>query len=290
MPANIKNKIEIMRKIPFVKMHGLGNDFVIIDSSKMQQNIINANFITQILNRRLGIGGDQLILFSLDKSSNENTIVKMDIYNPDGTNAKACGNASRCLAKLMHDQHGISKFTLHVDGRKLQCSTSEEGKYTVNMGLAATDVKWMPSNEKLLELASKYNLGPKDLICIDMGNPHLVIFSKLYQQDMEIIGSQLQNSEIFPDGVNVNFAKVHGNEIELAVYERGTGFTLACGSGACASVAGSYYLGKIVSDAESTEPVIVKFKLGQLEMRMYNNEVIMSGPAEYSFSGEYIYG
>lgn len=278
-----------MLKFSFVKMHGLGNDFVIVNSADIPKNILNSDFIRKIMHRRLGIGGDQLIIYSLDDTNTSNgQTIKMNIYNADGSSARACGNASRCMIKLMHDEYNIQEFNLTVDGRTLQCNIAGDDKYTVNMGLAATSTPWMPPQEELLKLASKYNLGPKDLICIDVGNPHLVIFTKLYQKDMDIIGSELQNSELFPDGINVNFPIIDGNKIDLAVYERGTGFTLACGSGACATVAGSYYLGKISS--KSNNDITVSFRLGKLEMRMQNNEIIMAGPAEYSFFGEYLYG
>lgn len=287
MPAKLKNIIEIMAKISFVKMHGLGNDFVMINADTIPAEILNSDFTKKILHRRLGIGGDQLIIYSIDQDITKSKNIKMDIYNSDGSSASACGNASRCLVKLMHDQYGINEFDLHVDNRNLHCSIVENNKYTVNMGMASTSAKWIPSDTILLELASKYNLGPKELICIDVGNPHLVIFSKLYRKDMEIIGRELQNSEIFPDGINVNFPIINNNKIDLVVYERGTGFTLACGSGACATFAGAYNLGRI--SVETNQSVLVEFKLGSLEMRMNNNHVLMSGPAEYIFSGDYMH-
>lgn len=268
-------------------MHGLGNDFVIIDSSTMPKSTVTADFTKIILDRRLGIGGDQLIIYSLDKAFNKNKQVSMSIYNANGSRASACGNASRCLTRLIYDKYGIDNFALNVDGRILHCSTTEDNKYTVNMGPALDIAAWIPSEDILLELAAKYNLGPKELICIDVGNPHLVIFSKLSTKDQEIIGSELQNSNIFPDGINVNFSTINGNIIDLVVYERGTGFTLACGSGACATFAGASYLGRVAS--ESSSPVMVNFKLGSLEMRLDNNNVIMQGSAEYSFFGEYMH-
>lgn len=274
-------------KIPFVKMHGLGNDFVMINFSFIPEGIIKVGFVEQILNRRLGIGGDQLILFTFKNLvAEKNNIVEMVIYNADGSRAKACGNASICMTRLMKEHGELNDFILSIGGRHLKCKTIETGEYQVNMGRANYNANWMPTNQQLCELARKYNIEPKELICIDVGNPHLVIFSNLSEQDMKRIGSELQQIDIFSDGINVNFANINGNTINLKVYERGTGFTLSCGSGACASFVASYKLGKI--SISSDDIVEVVFKLGSLKMRMDAEEIIMSGPAEYTFFGEYV--
>lgn len=275
--------------MPFVKMHGLGNDFVMlnksdfdeyIDRSKTQGRVDFDQVVISILDRRIGIGADQLIIYEIL----DNTNLSMEIYNPDGSQANACGNASRCIVRLASDNYKMNEFTLHAGGRKLNC-LAKNSSYAVNMGEVSFDEKWMPSSNDLLDLATKYNMQPKDLICADIGNPHLVIFSKLSNKDKKIIGENLQSSELFPDGVNVNFVEVNEDEINLKVYERGTGFTLACGSGACASFASSYKLGHVLNKAK------VMFKLGSLNMELNDsNQVIMQGPAEYSFIGEFAYG
>lgn len=267
------------KRIPFVKMHGLGNDFVIISKEHLAQLNAIEDFAAAISDRRLGVGADQFIIYQLlDK------VVKMSIYNQDGTSAKACGNASRCLVKLMHDEHGLDSFVLEVFERKLKCKYVADEEYSVDMGEVAFDASWMPDEVDLLELATKYNLPPKDIICADVGNPHLIIFSKLSEADVEIIAKDIQNSKLFPDGVNINFANINGNVIRLKVYERGTGFTLACGSGACATFASAVRLGHIENNA------FVEFALGRLAMQMHDNRVTMTGPAEYVFFGEYLYG
>lgn len=340
MAADMATKIPAIQ-IDFVKMHGLGNDFVMIESAVLpsslymttnNQDAISSDFARNILDRRLGIGGDQLITYSMppitDTMQHNLTehdlvehdrvqynrsfrviddspvTVKMSIYNSDGTKAKACGNASRCMVRLLRDKYKIKQFNLDVDGRILKCRTNSNGKYEVNMGLADFSSSWMPSGEQLLAIANQYNLGPKELICVDVGNPHLVIFSKLSPADMEIIGAGLQKSEYFSDGINVNFANISGNQIKLRVYERGTGFTLACGSGACATFAGAYKLGRLTASLQNVDQLRhadhekeqekmhgeVIFDLGSLFMHENNGEITMSGPAQYSFAGRYRYG
>lgn len=260
-------------------MHGLGNDFVIINKKTLPEDIDQAKLATYISDRRLGVGADQFIIY--DKASD---YVEMIIFNQDGSSAKACGNASRCLVRLMHDEYNLDKFTIKIGDRVLEGQYMNQGLYAVNMGQVSFAANWMPSAADLLALAGKYNLGPKDVICADVGNPHIIIFSKLSEQDQKIIGKDLQRSSLFPGGINVNFANVSGNKIALRVFERGTGFTLACGSGACATYASSKKLGHSGDEAE------VEFKLGKLLMRMQNERVIMIGPATYTFRGEYLYG
>ncbi len=284
-----QNKNKSTYKLPFVKMHGLGNDFVMLNKNDFAnylsmlgyqtKNELNQVSIT-LLDRRIGIGADQLIIYNII----DNVNVSMEIYNPDGSQANACGNASRCIVRLLSDHHQMKEFTLNAGTRNLACY-KEDKLYAVNMGKVEFKAEWMPSYAALLDIAAKYNIQPKDLICADIGNPHLVIFAKLSNKDKEIIGENLQKSESFPDGVNVNFLAVNGNEINLQVYERGTGFTLACGSGACASFASAYILGHLSNKAT------VKFNLGELLMELNkNDEVIMKGPAEYSFTGEFYCG
>jgi diaminopimelate epimerase len=153
------------------------------------------------------------------------------------------------------------------------------------MGAPSFTENWMP-DDKLFELAEKYNISRKEIICVDMGNPHLVIFSKLSTKDMNTFVKLFVKSTLFNDGVNVNFVQIKNNEINLKVYERGTGFTLACGSGACASYAAARKLGHI--DTRSNTTSIVNFEKGSLKMKVsLEGEIIMRGAADYVFSGEY---
>lgn len=268
--------------IKFVKMHGLGNDFVIIDKKDLPQNCNIKQLSKIVSNRHIGIGCDQFIVYDHCQDYYE-----MQIYNQDGSEAKACGNASRCLAKLLHEKFGKKNITIKTISRTYNAGISDyvydtQTQYMVNMGAVSFAESWMPSEQKLWEFAVNYAIQPKEMICADVGNPHLIIFSPLSHEDKEIIGSKLQNSELFPNGVNVNFASVT-DKIYLEVFERGTGFTLACGSGACASFAAASRLGFVENYAN------VVFKLGELKMSFDEyKSVVMTGPATLVAAGDFV--
>lgn len=267
-----------MKQIPFTKMHGLGNDFVIVENSLLSDVKNLKNFVIDIANRQTGIGCDQMITYKKYAS-----FISMNIFNQDGSRAKACGNASRCLSRVLFDEHGIKNAIISIMDKKITTEYSDPDNITVNMGLASFTADWMPTQEKLWLLAEKYRIEPKEMVCVDVGNPHLIIFSKLSDKDQKIIGKNLQNHELFNNGVNVNFAQIEDNVIVLKVWERGTGFTLACGSGASASFAAASKLGFVDDKAE------VAFKLGALKMSKKDDQILMTGPASYVFTGEYYY-
>jgi diaminopimelate epimerase len=265
-------------QISFIKMHGLGNDFVMIKESSLKHVKDMKNFVINISDRKIGVGCDQFITYTKHEDH-----VLMNIFNQDGSKAKACGNASRCLSRTMFDEYGLKDIVIKVDDREIAATYSDPQNSTVNMGRANFDASWMPKQEDLWQLAAKYHIEPKEVLCVDVGNPHFVIFTKLSDSDKRIIGENLQKHELFPVGVNVNFASIDDDFINLKVWERGAGFTLACGSGASASFAAANKLGFV--DDEAT----VKFKLGSLKMSKKNEQILMSGPASYVFAGEYVY-
>ena len=151
------------------------------------------------------------------------------------------------------------------------------------MGKPNFTAPWMPQPEHLWLLAEKYMIEPKEVLCVDVGNPHLVIFKKLSSYDKEIIGTDAQKHPLFPGGINVNFASISDDEITLKVWERGAGFTYACGSGASATFAAANKLGFVDNNAK------VIFELGHLKMNQKDGNVLMTGPASYVFSGEYLH-
>lgn len=267
-----------MKQIPFIKMHGLGNDFVIVEDLLLLDIRDIENFVVSISNRQIGIGCDQFITYT-----KHDNFVSMNIFNQDGSKAKACGNASRCLSRLMFDQHGIKDTMLIIGDKRITSIYSDPDNITVNMGIANFAADWMPSQEDLWQLADKYRIEPKEMLCVDVGNPHLVIFSKLSDKDKKIIGKNLQKHELFSNGVNVNFAQIEDTTIVLKVWERGAGFTMACGSGASASFAAASKLGFVDNKAK------VAFELGILNMNKKDNQILMTGPASYVFTGEYYY-
>ncbi len=268
----------MFQKIPFIKMHGLGNDFVIIDENHMPKNIDMQSFVQNIADRELGVGCDQFITYRQESDK-----VIMAIYNQDGSRAKACGNASRCLTRLLFDQTGVKSIKLDVDGRVVTGQYIDMNRMQVDMGSPSFESSWMPNDADLWALAERYMIEPKEMLCVDVANPHLVIFSKLSEKDMSIIGGNFQQTELFPDGINVSFARVMDNKIHLKVWERGAGFTYACGSGAIATFAAANKLGFAGNESE------IVFKLGSLHMQKQKDSVVMSGPASYVFTGDYLY-
>lgn len=269
----------MLQKIPFVKMHGLGNDFVIINEDHIPKNSDIQSFVREICHRQLGVGCDQFIIYRHDLDK-----INMAIYNQDGSGAKACGNATRCLARLLYDQTGAKNIKLDVDGRIVSGEYVDENTIKVDMGPPLFESSWMPNAADLCSLAKRYMIEPKRMICVDVANPHLVIFSKLSKKEMEVIGRDFQGSELFPDGVNVNFATIEDDKITLKVWERGAGFTYACGSGAIATFAAANKLNYIGDEVE------IVFKLGSLKMHKHHDSILMNGPASYAFTGEYLYG
>lgn len=269
----------MLNRINFIKMHGLGNDFIIINHQDLPINCNLQKLATQISDRQIGIGCDQFIIYN--KKAN---YYQMTIYNQDGSSAKACGNVSRCLMKLAYNNFNQKNITINVAGREFNCCALNEIDFSVNMGKVSFHESWMPIQEKFLPIAERYVIELKEMICADIGNPHLVIFSTLSAQDKGLIGKKLQGSELFPEGINVNFASIVDDTIYLEVWERGTGFTLACGSGACATFAAAVKLGFVSNNAE------VCFKLGKLKMSKQHDDIIMSGPAVLVAKGEFYYG
>jgi diaminopimelate epimerase len=268
--------------IPFTKMHGLGNDFVMINANHAKAIKDFNVFAKTVANRRLGIGCDQLVFFTELSLSH----YLMSIYNADGSLAEACGNATRCLALLIGENTGQNNpICIEVENRKLICVLEKSGIVSVNMGAAYFDKDWMPSQTALWELSNTYKLNPRELVCVDVGNPHLIIFhDALSESEMDFLGKKFATHELFSKGVNVNFVNIIESNIHLTVWERGVGLSLACGSGACASFAASCKLG-FVEDGKA----LVLLTLGNLQMKLEGNDIIMKGSATKIATGEYIF-
>lgn len=259
-------------------MHGLGNDFVIVRERDIPINLPPQNLAINISDRRLGIGCDQFIIYEQNDAQ-----VKMTIFNGDGSLALACGNASRCLSKLIFDNSAHKEITIHVGERLVFCQYHHNNMISVNMGPVSFTENWMPPQSKLWALAQQYGIEPKEIICADVANPHLVIFSKISKADQELIGQSFQKSDLFPNGVNINFAEIDGDNIRLRVWERGTGFTYACGSGAVASFAAANKFNFVQEEA------LILFELGNLIMQKQGDNITMTGPASFVFKGDFHY-
>lgn len=262
--------------LKFIKMHGLGNDFVIIENKEINGDI--SKIVRYIADRRLGIGCDQVILYDLIDND-----VHMKTFNADGSEAEACGNGTRCLISLIHKNYNLSNINIISWDRKLKAKIHDDQTISVNMGIESFAKPWMPSTTAIWQAAEKFALNQREMICVDIGNPHLVIFSEhISDKDAELLGSIFEKNKLFAHGVNVNIAKItNPTTIELKVWERGTGgFTLACGSGACATYAAARKLGLIKTEAN------IIFKLGALQMS-YDKGVIMRGPTNFVYEGSF---
>lgn len=264
-------------EFPFIKMHGLGNDFVMLEKLSLNGLQGLASLAKKVSNRRLSIGCDQLILYQRQTPRK----YLMEVFNADGSKAEACGNATRCLAWLAWEQFQESQLSIEVAGRTISCLVDKSGKVSANMGEALFEAQWMPPSCALWQLARMYKLSPRGITCVDMGNPHLVIFcDSISEQETISIGQPLSKDPAFKSGVNVNFASFKAGLISLLVWERGSGLSLACGSGACATFATACKLGFVQGTSAS-----VHFQLGNLEMSLSGANVIMSGPVSKVASG-----
>lgn len=275
----------------FTKMHGCGNDYIYIDCTK--EKIKDEKAAAQFLSdRHFGVGGDGIILIKKgDKADFE-----MVMYNPDGSRGAMCGNGIRCVAKYVYDNKLTDKTSISIESMgavKYIDITVENGKAVsarVDMGKPVLDAKLIPvicTGERVVN--EKINVGGREftMTCISMGNPHAVMFidERTKDFDLNYYGALFErNTEIFPDRVNAEFARVIDRKnIEMRVYERGTGETLACGTGTCATVVAAVLNGLVDND------VTVHLLGGDLNISWSGNEedsVFMTGPATYVFTGE----
>lgn len=260
-------------------MHGLGNDFIFIMKNEFLKVANQKEFIRNISNRRLGIGCDQVILYS----DSYEKIYDMEVFNHDGSRAEACGNGARCLARLLNHKYNYNDLKIE-SSKRILLANIKDNLVSINMGQASFHKDWMVKEESLINMSNIFSFNLKEILQVDMLNPHLVIFyNNLTDEDKEIISGQVNNSKIFDKGVNINFARINKDVINLDVWERGVGQTLSCGTGACATFAAAKKLGFINNNAT------IKFKLGNLKIKEEKSEIIMKGPANFIAKGEYYY-
>jgi diaminopimelate epimerase len=257
--------------IPFVKMHGCGNDFVILDDRSRTLAITPAR-AAALADRHTGIGCDQLIVIEPGAF--------MRIYNPDGSEAGACGNATRCVADILMRESGAAKITIRTISGDLPAVLRADGLIQVDMGpprLDWTDIPLLrPMDTLRLDL-------PGHPTAASMGNPHATFFvTDLDAEPITSLGPKLEHDPIFPQRANIGFAQVIDPEtIRLKVWERGAGLTLACGSGACAALVNAHRRGLTHRRAR----VIVDGGALEIEWRD-DGHVLMTGPVATAFHGE----
>ncbi len=271
-----------MKKIDFVKMHGLGNDFILVDCLKQELNEPE-KFAVQYCNRRFGIGADQLLLLYPSEIAD----FKMKIFNADGSEVEMCGNGIRCFAKYIWDRGLSNKETLEVETLAGIIKPKKIGKLIqVDMGTPEFNPKKIPVDahgDKAFDLLFEIAGWHTKINCVSMGNPHTVIFLDEEPKNFAVTkyGPLIENHPIFPKRTNVEFAYVKNpNEIIMRVWERGAGETLACGTGACATAVAAIVKG--LTDRKVT----VHLLGGDLIIEWAEDgHVYMTGPAEEVFEG-----
>jgi len=278
-----------MQKISFTKMQGLGNDFVVIDGINQNINLTKTQIIC-LADRHYGIGFDQLLLLEPDQSGEADFIYR--IFNADGSEVSQCGNGARCIAKFAVEHQLVDSYFIQAKTKKgiLELKVEEDGKVTVNMGEPHFEPEAIPlsapfNNDYWIESipTAIYPKGHIKFQAVSVGNPHAIIWiDNQSDYDFKKIGEFLNAHSIFPAGVNVSFAKlIDTYHLDLNVYERGVGLTLACGSAACAVACAG-----IVAN-QCTKQVLVSQSGGDLEINWQGNghAIYMSGPAETVFEG-----
>lgn len=265
----------------FTKMQGTGNDFIVVDGIRQPVNGL-AKHARFLCDRRFGIGADQLLLVrSSDKAD-----FRMQIFNADGSEVEMCGNGVRCFAKYLRDHGHISKEVIHVETPAGIITPSFQGEdVSVDMGEPVLSGPDIPVNREGKIIHQPLQVGDEAwlITCVSMGNPHCVInVPDLDSFPVERIGPQIENHPFFPKRTNVEFVQIlNTQEIRMRVWERGSGETLSCGTGACASVVAS------ALNQWTGRSVDVHLKGGDLRVRWEgNNRVFLSGPADEVFAGK----
>jgi diaminopimelate epimerase len=264
----------------FIKMHGLGNDFVVIDARQKRLDLSHDQ-ARAIADRHTGIGCDQLLV--IENPQDEHADAFMRIYNTDGSESEACGNGTRCVASLILGQNNSHHCIIETLAGLLDCEAVEGGLVSVDMGPANLDWRDIPLSKAIDTLHLNIGSGPlQDPVGVNMGNPHAVFFvDDADAVDLAVHGKVIEHHPLFPERVNVEIAQIISRDhIRLRVWERGVGETLACGSGACATVVAACRRGL------SERQVSIDLNGGTLKLQwMADNHVMMTGPVATSFSG-----
>jgi diaminopimelate epimerase len=269
---------------PFLKMNGLGNDFVVVEA-RSAPFAPTGDEVRRIASRTRGIGCDQLI--SIEPSNDADARVRF--WNADGEEVGACGNGSRCVGWLVMEASGRDDATLETRGGLLRAVRAGDRVVSVDMGEPRLAWDQIPLAEEMDTKGIELQIGPIDAPhlhtpgCVSMGNPHVVFFvQNVDTAPVREAGSLIEHHPLFPEGVNVGFAEVQARDrIRLKVWERGAGLTKACGTGACAALVAA--VRRNLVDRKAT----LELDGGELtvEWRESDNHVIMTGPLEIEFTG-----
>ena len=274
----------------FWKYHGIGNDFVVFDGTKGEPEFTPEQ-IAFMCDRNFGIGSDGVIYVNPGQDGSD---VTMRIFNTDGTEPEMCGNGIRCVAKFAYDMGIVKKteFSIHTGRGNLlaQCTLGPDGKVSsvkIDMGAPILEPALVPvsgDGERFIDRPVTVAGIPLRINAVSMGNPHCVVFDDLTKEQIDMLGPVLEADRgLFPRKANVEFAKVKDKKIDIRVFERGVGWTLACGTGACATTVAAAINGLVPFD----EPVQVHLPGGYLKITVDSklHYVYMDGPSESVFTG-----
>ncbi len=272
----------------FTKMHGIGNDYIYFNG--FEERIENPEALSvRLSDRHKGIGGDGIVIILPSGKAD----FKMRIFNADGSEGKMCGNAARCVGKYVYDKgmtdktditletlSGIKTLHLTVENGSVKSVTADMGRVEFN----AQKIPVLSDTEEVINKRVEIGGEKRNITCVSVGNPHCVLFcDKIFEINPEKIGSLFENDKMFPDRINTEFVSViNSHELFVRVWERGSGETLACGTGACAAVAAAVRNGICVTD----EFISVHLTGGDLKIKYRpDGNLIMQGGAEFVFEG-----
>lgn len=277
--------------ISFLKMHGLGNDFVIIDQRQDKTSAptdLSPELVRRLADRRRGIGCDQVITLHLPQQSGADVLMR--IYNADGSEVAACGNATRCVGRLLMEETARNQAIIETQAGLLEAHAvaGQPEQVAVNMGAPGLDWQTIPLSEEMDTLHLPISEGPlEDPVAVSMGNPHMVFFVETDPASipLETLGPSLERHPLFPEGANVSVAFLQGQtKIALRVWERGAGLTDACGTAACATAVAAVRRGL----ARAGEEIDISLPGGPLMIRWDGEGAVwMTGEASYSFTGQW---
>ena len=272
------DKISIMQ-INFTKMHGLGNDFMVVDNTR-QNLVFSAEQVRHLADRHFGVGFDQLLV--VEHSHQPQVDFRYVIFNADGSEVEQCGNGARCFARFVQDRGLTNNNPVVVETHSgvISLMVNADQSVRVDMGAPMLDPEQVPL---LLAPSEQYEIEGYTLGALSMGNPHCVLLvDELDTMEIEPIAQRIQQSELLPNQANIGFMQVlNPGEVKLRVYERGAGETLACGSGACAAVVFGVNQGLLDNQ------VITHLRGGDARIEYQaGGSVFLSGPAEFVFEGQ----
>ncbi len=270
-----------MSGLPFLKMHGLGNDFVVLDG-RARALALGPEAARRIADRRTGVGCDQLLI--LEPARNGGA-ARLTIRNADGGEVGACGNGARCVAALLLTETGAPAVTIETAAGPIRALARPDGRIEVDMGPALLGWREIPLAREIADTAHlPVSAGPlADPVGVGLGNPHAVFFLPDAEAvELERWGPELEHHPLFPERANVEVCTVLARDrIRMRVWERGVGVTRACGSGACAALVAAVRRGL----AERTAELVLDGGSLEIEWRAADGHVLMTGPVATSFSG-----